>query len=64
MLLWRVDWQLKKINTTYLTLQSDCIYTFTFLFRLIPVKFPIEIQNVGALKINYKIEIEEKDKDK
>lgn len=31
---------------------------------LIPVKFPIEIQNVGALKINYKIEIEEKDKDK
>jgi len=28
---------------------------------LIPVKFPIEIQNVGASKINYKIEIEEKD---
>lgn len=28
---------------------------------LIPIKYPIEIQNVGSLKINYKIEIQEED---
>lgn len=30
---------------------------------LVPVKFPIEIQNVGSSKINYKIEIEERDQE-